>query len=303
MTLQNENIEDLTDDELEARQKAEDEQSAEKNAPAPDPEAQSAVVEGETKPAEPPPEPAPEKVTGVASKDGTRVLPYAALQSERRSARQATSRAERAEQERDALRQQLEDMKAGKPSAPAQLTEDDVADMEENFPEQGKKLRAAFERTKELEAKVPKAAAQEEDYSDDPIQEAIDQVPMLVTWQHSDAEKFARAQAIDTALQDSPKWRGRPVVERFAHVARQVADEYDIPLQDEKPSTSTPSADPQRVIETATRAKPSTLSDFKGGASPDHGNVAYDKLSPADMLSRFDSMTDEQMEAHLAKLG
>lgn len=302
MTLQNDNYEDLSDDELEARQREADDKAAADALETPDPEAApAAVVEGEAE-TEHTPEPVPEKVTGVASKDGTRVLPYAALQAERRNARQASSRASRAEQERDALKQEIEDLKAGKSKTSDELTEDDVKAMEDDFPEQGRKLRTAYERSKELEAKAPKAAAQEEDF-DDPLQEAIDQIPMLVGWQHEDPEKFARAQAIDAALTGSPKWRDKPVVERFAFVAKQVADEYDIPMQEEKPSNTRPSNDPKRAIENASRGKPNTLSDFKGGASPDHGRVNYEKMSPASMLGKFSQMSDEEMDAHLAKLG
>ena len=303
MTLQTENFEDLSDDELEARQRADDEARAAKDTATPDPEADKAVVEGadKTEP-EHKPEPVTDKVAGVASKDGTRVLPYAALQSERRNARQNASRATRAEQERDALKQQLEDVKAGKVTESTQVTDEDLAELEADFPERGRKIRAEFERLKGFEPKQSKPDVQENDDTDDPLQDAIDQVPLLVGWQHEDAEKFGRAQAIDNALKGSPKWRDRPVVERFAHVARQVADEYDIPLQEEQTSNTPPSRS-QEAIETAARAKPNTLSDFKGGAAPDHGNVDYDKMSPAAMLNRFNAMTNDEMDAHLARLG
>lgn len=302
MTLQTENFEDLSDDELEARQRADDERAAATDTATPDPEAAKAVVEGVDSTTEHKPEPAPEKVAGVASKDGTRVLPYAALQSERRNARQNASRASRAEQERDAYKQQLEDFKAGKVTESEPSFDEELAEIEANYPERGKKLRAEIERLQAFESKPPAPAVEEDDFADDPVQDAIDQVPLLVGWQHEDAEKFGRAQAIDNALKGSPKWRDRPVVERFAFVARQVADEYDIPLQEEQTSNTPPSRS-QQAIETAARAKPNTLSDFKGGAAPDHGNVDYEKMSPAAMLNRFNAMTNDEMDAHLARLG
>lgn len=303
MTLQTENFEDLSDDELEARQRADDEARAATDTATPDPEANKAVVEGadKTEP-EHKPEPVTDKVAGVASKDGTRVLPYAALQSERRNARQNANRASRAEQERDALKQQLEDLKAGKVTESEPSFDEELAEIEADYPERGKKLRAEIERLQAFESKPTAPAVEEDDFSDDPVQDAIDQVPLLVGWQHEDPEKFGRAQAIDNALKGSPKWRDRPVVERFAHVARQVADEYDIPLQEEQTSNTQPSRS-QEAIETAARAKPNTLSDFKGGAAPDHGNVDYEKMSPAAMLNRFNSMTNDEMDAHLARLG
>jgi hypothetical protein len=303
MTLQNNTPEYLSDDELEARQRVADGEVDEPKA-EPDPEAQSAVVEGEAgkTEAEAKLEPETEKVVGVASKDGTRVLPYAALQAERRNSSRASSRAARAEQELSEARQQIADLRAGKKPESTELTEEEVTQMEEDFPETGKKLRAVLNRNQELEAKAPKSAAAEEDPADDPIQEAIDQVPLLAEWQHTDSEKFERAIAIDTALQGSPKWRDKPVSERFAHVARQVADEYDIPVQETKTSKPKPS-DPQVVIDSASRTNPNTLSDFKGGASPDHGQVNYEKMSPVSMLDKFSQMTDAEMDSHLAKLG
>ena len=113
MTQQNENFDDLNDDDLEARQRDADNEAAAQADTATNAEASNAVAESD-KPREQTPDAATERVAGVASKDGARVLPYAALQAERRSARQANGRATRAEQELEAARQQIADLKAGK---------------------------------------------------------------------------------------------------------------------------------------------------------------------------------------------
>ena len=52
----------------------------------------------------------------------------------------------------------VSDLKAGKTTDSDELTEEVVAKQEEDFPEHGKHLRAAFNRVKELESKVPKHA-------------------------------------------------------------------------------------------------------------------------------------------------
>lgn len=256
------------------------------------------------------------KVAGVASKDGTLVLPYSALQAERRSARHNAARAERAERESERLKQEIEDLRAGKSKESTELTEEEVQRMEADYPEDGKKWRAAFERTKELERQVAAAAPKEpieDEISDDPTQEAIDQVPLLVEWQHDPkaAPLWERAIAVDNLLKDSPKWKDKPATERFERVAEMVAEEFDIEVPGKKAGTeqasstkqpAKPTTDAKRAVESAPRTPPSTLSDLKGGAVPDHGQLDLKNMSPRSMLAKFQDMSDEEMDRALAKL-
>lgn len=241
------------------------------------------------------------KPAGIASKNGKHVLPFHVLQAERRRADEAARRA--AELERE-----LADLKAGKkPGGEAEeLTEEEVVQMEQDFPEHGKKLRAIFEKARQFEQSARAQPEQDADTSN-PIQDAIDQIPLLVDWQATDPEKFARAQEIDDVLKKSPKWKDKPIHERFAHVAKTVAEEYDIPVDDEPaPSTSKPGnaqrKTPEQAIANAPRAKPNTLSDFKGGTIPDP-DTRIDRLSPVAQVDRWAGMTDEEIDAQLARLG
>lgn len=329
--------EELSDDEIEARQRAADgetqdtdpkvgddpagnvdpAQAADTTAAVDDKSAapETAAADPAAAAADPAAAPAaggdaPAKVEGVLSKDGTRVLPYAALQAERRSARAASAKADRLANELAAAQQLIEDLKAGKTPDTGVVTEEDVRDMEENFPEQGKKMRALFEAAK---AATPAAPASDPDpgEAEDPVQEAIDQVPLLLEWQHGDAEKFARAIEHDTVLRKSPKWADKPAVDRFTEVARRVADEFDIPFPSPKTSTQTAgtaapanAAAPQSAaVQAAQRKPPETLSDFKGGSVADHNSMDVAKASPRALLSRMEEMSDEQIDAHLAKYG
>ncbi len=333
-----EGMEDLSDDEIEARQRAEDGETADhdpKTGETEDDEEAKAAADAKaladaeaaktatttaeedlakagateaaadkTAGAEDAKDP---KVEGVLSKDGARVLPYGALQAARRDARRAEGRAERTERELEEARQQIADLKAGKNPDGDKLTEEKVADMEANFPEEGKHMRAAFNRIQELEAKVPKTSKPADDEpSDDPVQDAIDQVPLLLDWQHEDPVKFARAVEHDAVLVKSPKWAGKPAVERFAEATRRTADEYDIAFPDPKAKASTTNAAPAakpNPAETATRKPPETLSDFKGGAIPDHGTADVQKMAPTALLTRMNGMSDDEIDAHLAKYG
>lgn len=342
-----ENTGELSDDEIEARQRAEDGEHPDHN-PTPgedepkdgededgkdkakdpqDPEAKDPADKPDTDPKpnhadKPDPDkPAADtpaggegdgkggKVDGVLSKDGARVLPYGALQAARRDARRAESRAERAERELQEARQQIENLKSGKATpAGEELTEEEVAAAERDFPEHGKKLRAAFDRIQELEKHRPKdEPAGDDDPAEDPVQEAIDQVPLLLEWQTSDAELFARAQEVDAVLAKSPKWKDKSAVERFTEVARMVADEHGIEFSQPEAKTSTKAADKPaekpNPADKAVRKTPETLSDFKGGSVADHGTVDVKRATAKQLLPRMQGMSDEEIDAHLAKYG
>ena len=279
--------------------RGQDEGAADENDEStPEGEAQEAVAD-EGKSADE--EPQPVKVAGVASKDGSRVLPYSALKAERRAARHERNERERIEAELTAARKQIEDLKAGVTPDGDELSEEELADISVDFP----KLAKVHERFKAAQAELAelkKGKAQPES-DDDPVQDAIDTVPLLADWQATDAEKFARAKAIDAALQGSRKWAGRDLAERFAYVAKQVADEYDIQIEEEPQSKPKPNrADPKDVIDKAKRHAPNTLSDFKGGAA-DPQAERLERLPAAKAVARMSAMSDEEIDAHLAKFG
>lgn len=310
---------DLTDEQLEALENGEegstpgagtdDDEQQQQGATAPEATETTAADDTGTGAQEPQAKPAAEdqpssKPAGIASKNGKHVLPFHVLQAERRRADEAARRA-------DQLERELADLKAGKkPDEQAEaLTEEEVVQMEQDFPEHGKKLRAIYERARELEKKVGKSEPEDQHQADtsNPIQDAIDQIPMLLDWQVTDPEKFGRAQEIDDVLKKSPKWKDKPLADRFAHVARMVAEEYDIPVDDEPSAktsqTTTTRKDPKEVIASAGRTRPNTLSDFKGGATPDIQDTRIERLSPVAQVNRWADMSDDDIDAALAKSG
>jgi hypothetical protein len=326
---------DLTDEQLEAAQQAADQEAAgtdpvvnDGEEPVEEPEAGAAKAAAAPAPTpEPTPEPTPAptpapaaaeeagadkgKIEGVLSKDGKTVLPYGSLQAARRDARRAEGRASALEQELAAAKQQLDDMKSGKTPI-EDITEDDVKQMEADFPDQGAKMRRLWERAQAVPTAAPKPDKGNED--DDPVlkvQEIIDQVPLLLEWQHAaDQTMWTRAIEHDALLLKSPKWADKPAVERFAEATRRTADEYDIPF--EKPKASSPAASPAPTSAPAAakpaekepeRRTPETLSEFKSGATPDHGSLDLRGTNPVVLLGKFQDMTDEEIDAQLAKLG
>jgi hypothetical protein len=310
---------DLDDDDkemaaLEAAMAAEDQAHGAGQVAGDEPATENAPAEGETteQAAEPPvvetaPAPAadPDKpaepaavVAGVLAKDGKTVLPYGALKGARREAQTYRQRAERAEQE-------LADLKAGKkPEADADaLTPEELAEMATDFPQLGKLARIVAKVSSQQAAPTPQAAEPDDDA--DPVQEAIDAVPLLADWQAGDADKFAAAIAADNALRNSPKWKDQPLTARFAHVAKLVAAEYDIqtPAAAASPTPApTNRKNPEAVIQAAARAAPNTLSDLKGGA-PDPSRDSIDRMPAAQQMRRMEDMSDAEIDAYLRKVG
>jgi hypothetical protein len=287
-----------------AEPKAEEaEEQVEAQAEA-EPEAEATEVAAEAA-TEPEPEAEPAKPAGVASKDGKAVLPYAALKGARAETRREREMRAQVEAERDALKQQLEQLKAGK----SEPEVDPLAELVDDFPaakalvDEVRALRAQVQVKATPTAPTAAAAAAAVD-ADDPVQEAIDSVPLLAGWQAADPEKWARATALDNAIKGSPKWQSKSLEERFAHVAKLVADEFDIqtpePASQAKPTKAR--QDPDAVVQGAKRTAPNTLSDFKGGSS-DSSQASIDRLSPRAMTSRAMDMTDDEIDRWLAKVG
>lgn len=260
-------------------------------------------------------EPAKEaKPTGVLSKDGTRVLPYGALKGAREETQAERKARLAAEQERDALRQELADLKAGKkPSSEDgdDMTPEQLQEIVTDFPALAplvNKVKKADEMLRQVTARSQPTATQQEeqDQSDDPLQTAIDSVPMLAGWQGEKGPQWKRAIELDKAFEHSPKWKDKPLAERFAHVTKLVADEFDIQIEDDTPSQQTTQArvktDPAQVVKGAQRANPNTLSDFKGGA-PDPSRDSLDRMPAARALNRVSEMSDDEIEKWLAKNG
>jgi hypothetical protein len=319
MSTQAEGIDpaDLTDEQLEALENSPDGSTPDAGTEANDePDEQQATAPGAATSAAADPEPGTTdqttadttqdqpstKPAGIASKNGKHVLPFHVLQAERRRADEAARRA--AELERE-----LADLKAGKQPGgeAADLTEEEVVQMEQDFPEHGKKLRAVFEKARQYEESARSAAKDEPADTSNPIQDAIDQIPLLVDWQATDPAKFSRAGEIDDVLKKSPKWQGKPLAERFAQAVRMVAEENDIPLDDEPaPSTSKPGnaqrKTPDQAIANAPRTRPNPSSDFKGGTVPDT-DTRIDRLSPTAQVNRWADLSDDEIDAQLARMG
>lgn len=260
---------------------------------------QVAAPEGPEAPAA---EDKPAKIAGVVGKDGI-VLPPIVLKRAREEAKSERLARKAAEAEAAELRTKLDALQKKDGNTTDDMRERAEAGLltdeeREDFPALAK-IEAALQKLTHQPAAsqepAPKAEASTTEPTEDDVQDAIDSIPVLAGWQAEGSEKWKRAVAHDDVLRTSPKWKDRPLPERFAHVARLVAEEFDeepappASSAPAKPAAAAQRNDPKTVVQELRRAPPNTLSDFKGGADPGRQEIDYY------------SMTDEEIEADLRK--
>lgn len=127
------------------------------------------------------------------------------------------------------------------------------------------------------------------------VQDAVDNVPELLTWQ-TDPNQVAWRMAVaeDSKLREMPAWQTRSQAERLAEVARRVAADLGgaglSPAAAPKPPA--PPAQPsaaqraQDRINNAVANEPGTIGDLGGGVSGANQDRSY---------ADYSKMTDEQI--------
>lgn len=262
------------------------------------------------------------KPDGVLAKDGKNVIPYAVLESARRTAQDATELA------RD-QQQQIADLKAtiaagNKPAeqAPADagmLTDDELTALEGDSPTLAKVLRAQQATIQKLTGTVNKLEshtrdqiADEETEIKSDIQKAIDATPELAGWQAAeDQAQWNRASAFDKVLRELPEYAEVPFEQRFKKVVEMTKSALSV--ENAPPAKREPDPKPAAnadAVKAAAAAKlknvtttPRSLSDIPGGAPPaqsERENV--ENMSSVALGQKFLSMTKDQMDAYLAGL-
>ena len=194
----------------------------------------------------------------------------AALRAARHAEREALRRAEE-------LERQLADARAGKPApVDTRLTE---ADLEQagDFPVLQKIVARQLAQDQQSQQQPNQAAAEgfvPIQYQPD-VQDAIDSVPELVSWQYDAAsqDKFAAAIEADNALRSDPEWQDKPLQERLAEVVRRIT----APPQQR--------ADPAKAIEQAQLAPPKGISDFRGGADPGQSSIDFRRMTDDQIMA------------------
>lgn len=212
-------------------------------------------------------------------------------------------------EENEALRKKLE--AAGidvsgtpKPNAPKRPDESVLKDVKEyaapaaEYLEQLERENEALRKQAEGSAPAPQQPAFVPDRLPDDIQDDVDSVPELLTWQTTPEgrDNWERAKALDIYLSTLPEWAGKPRTERFQHVVNEVKSKVSA-----APSPTTP--DPAAVAAAAIAAAPVvaaapavTIGDLRGGATPPSNSIPdYHAMAKA-------GMSDEDIMAKLPQL-
>lgn len=246
---------------------------------------------------------------GVQAKDGKHVIPYSVLERER-------SRAARAESALQALAAEIEQLKTGKPAAPAQvqLSEDELAQLDGDLPSVAKAIRAQMAMVESLTNTVSQLQREQSVVvQTHEVEAAIAAIPDLAAWRDAasresdpDPLMFNRACDLDAVLRNDPVWANRSIAERFAKVVEAISALYG--GQSVAPKTEPDPADLKKAADaklaSAPAPVPTSLSDIPGGAPPSQSDFeTLESTSAVALGNRFLSMTPEQQDAMLARIG
>lgn len=208
------------------------------------------------------------KVDGVLTKDGKHVIPYDVLDAARKTAREEAARRAELEKSNQALVQQIEALKQGKPQDPAaqqpkKFSQERIDAVRDDFPEMAELMESQnllAEQLEQAKAQAPVVQGEQVD-----VQAFIDQRPALAKWQASGGLLWQEAVRIDEGLQNNPAWAGKPLEERFAEVERLVAEQAGIPIQAPVAAPATQQAT-KPIPEKVKPAPSPSLTDFNGSA-------------------------------------
>lgn len=251
---------------------------------------------------------------GVLAKDGKNVLPFSVLQGARERAASLERMVEDQKAELERLRgERSTEGTSSKPETgePAEGESGELSDevmqvVEQEFPALAKILRAQQNELSSLrEERIARSAAQASEIADK-VQAIIDAQPKLAHLQSNDPDAWRELVEHDNRLAASPKWRGKPLNERFDAALRiYEAENGEValpqsgtkkPTQTAEPSLDTPAA--------ASRRGPTTLSDLPGGKpAPVDEQASIEQASAVELTARFEAMTPEQLEAFIARSG
>ena len=242
----------------------------------------------------------------VLARDGVNPIPYSVLESTRERARQAEERvhqlsAEAAkvqllEQELAALKQRA--VEAGADASLLTedgLTDEQLAELAEEYPPLGRHLRALTQKINEL-SYAPVATAETLPVVN-PVDVALTHTPDLDEWRVSDRDRWELALVIDRQLQTDPAFTDKSLVQRFREVERRVKAEFgDTQAVDAQAQAAGKVAD-------AARALPGSPSDV--GSTVTHTPDRAAQIAAMEgnaQLHSMDGMSDAEIDALLTDL-
>ncbi len=245
---------------------------------------------------------------GIATRDGKHIISYDVLKSERQLRREAI-------RETESLKAEIERLK----NAPAQpssiagtMTEEQLADLKEFFPEQydaivgqNAALIAAQQKLADAERVEQQRQADQQQQVALTVQEEIDNNPVLSHWQRNNPDIFEKCVAMDTMLRDDPNNANLTLNERFSKVAAAMTQLYENPIKGAGVKDADAKVN-QKTNSAAKATKPliNSLSDIPGGEAQEASEAQrLEDSSAAELGNRFMTMTEDQRTAFLNGLG
>lgn len=235
----------------------------------------------------------PEPVT--AAVPPTEVKPEPPKGDTRAALRAARNAEQRLRGEVERLRSENETLKQHQPVNDTQVSDAELAQLEEDFPLQAKIVRRQRELEDQLNRTARVAPREPVEFEplgyDAPVQDAIDSVPDLLAWQYDPTaqDKFARAIDYDKALLADPDWKGRDITERFAEAARRTNAAFKVATTHSAAAAATTRLDPAQVIAAAPVEGPKGISDFRGGAPANTSTTNYSQMSDEAIMASLPS--------------
>ena len=177
----------------------------------------------------------------VLSKDGKHTIPYEVLENQRKRAQAL----EAENQQLKAIAAERDKLQAALDKNGIQLTaeevegktDDELAELMEDFPAIGKVFAKYSNRINELEGRLAEKA-QPETNAKNEVMTAFESIPELVSWKECDQDRLDYAIARDAELMSDPIWQAKPVRERFQEAVRRTqsafGDKVSQPAQQQK---------------------------------------------------------------------
>ncbi|HGA5700426.1 TPA: hypothetical protein ACIS09_003142 [Salmonella enterica subsp. enterica serovar Birkenhead] len=258
-----------------------------------------------------------EEVKGILARDGKHVIPYDVLEAERAEKQRLTQRYEQqlAEEQRkiDLLTSQIK--QAGMTPDPlpedARISDEQIAKIREDYPEVANALTLMARKYDYLQAQVQGAQPQQqvEEQDNSAAVAALNATPDLAEWQRSDPDRFAVAVHLDGKLQNDPAWKGKPLTERFAEVARRTRAAYGeappepVVEQDKNQKVLAAAADKVAKADAAA-ALPDSPSDVGNtAAAPQDKFERLLAASHSEAAELMSTMSEEEINAILERTG
>lgn len=206
-----------------------------------------------------------------------------ALRASRNDTRNKQREIDRLAAEIEALRNKV------KPEPTADLTEDELGELEVDNPAAARAYRAQKARVDELAAQRPTTTTEPAKAGfvpavlDEATQDLVDDIPELFDWQHNpDQTGWSLACQADALLQKSPLWAGKPDKDRLAEATRLA-----------KSQLSKPSDPPQRTakeiaaerVANAPELQPTGVRDIPGGSKTQRTQPDYSRMTDDEIMS------------------